>query len=222
MLTGALLGSSGLGAVELRASIILGDGSLSFEMIKSLVERLPLRPELPLLGQLCQPLAVDDLIDYLIGSLALEGTGHRIIEIGGPEQVTYGELLDLYARLSGKVRPKLRLPEVDARVLMKALDYSIPEHAQMGKKMTESLAHPTVVTDDSAAKHFPGIQPMGLEESMRRAMESSKTSYAPLWDKEFLASVLGDKVLSQSGLVSPELVRRLEQVNGLTRRLRRK
>lgn len=214
-LTGAILGSSGLGTTEFRASIIIGEGSLSFEMIKAMAERFPFRPELNILSSPCQPLALNDLLKYLEASLEDTPQGHKIIEIGGPDVTSYGELLDLYAELAGLKRVKVKIPEVDIKVLMKIMDYSIPEHAEIGKKLAVSLEHPTVVSDDSASKTFPDIDPVDLRTAMDLARSKSKTVYAPLWEKDFLKSLLSDKILTQSGLLSPDLMKNLEKVGKL-------
>jgi uncharacterized protein YbjT (DUF2867 family) len=221
-LTGAILGSSGLPMVEFRASIILGEGSLSFEIIKAMSERFPFRPEMSLLGQPCQPLALEDLLKYLEEALTLQDNGHKIFEIGGPDVVTYGQLLDLYAELAGLKRMKVKLPEVEKKVLMKALDYAIPEHAFIGRKLTESLEHPTVVTNDLAKKTFPEIEPIELRVAMDKARAESQTYYPPIWEKDFLKNLLSDKILTQSGLLSPELLRNLEKVGKLRDILSRK
>lgn len=211
-LTGAILGASGLGTIEFRASIILGEGSLSFEMIKAMAVRFPFRPELKVLNSPCQPLALGDLLKYLEASLELNPVGHEIFEIGGPDVTTYGELLDLYAELAGLKRIKIRIPEVDLKVLLKALDYSVPEHSQIGKKLAISLEHPTVVLNKRSEKVFPEIRPVKLRVAMDLARSKSKTHYAPLWEKDFLKSLLSDKILTQSGLFSPELLKNLERV----------
>ncbi len=221
-LTGSILGSSGLPLIEFRASIILGEGSLSFEMIKAMSERFPFRPEMSLLQQPCQPLALEDLLKYLEAALILPSNGHQIFEIGGPDVATYGQLLDLYSELSGLKRLKVKLPEVEKKVLMKALDYAIPEHSNIGRKLTESLEHPTVVTNDIAKKTFPEIEPVDLRVAMDKARSESQTKYPPLWEKDFLKSLLSDKILTQSGLLSPELLRNLEKVGKLRDILSRK
>jgi len=206
-LTGAILGASGLGVLEFRASIILGEGSLSFEMIKAMAHRFPIRPDFKVLNSLSQPLSLEDLLKYLKASLQYLPKGHEIIEIGGPETVTYGELLDLYAELSGLIRVKIKIPEVDPRIILKALDYTIPEHAEIGKKLTISLEHSTIVTDDSAKRIFPDIRPMSLKESMDQARQRSTSQYASLWEKDFLKDLLSDKILASSGLLTPELLK---------------
>lgn len=215
-MTGSILGSSGLPVTEFRASIIVGEGSLSFEMIKAMAERFPFRPDFSLLRQPCQPLSLEDLLKYLEAALHLpREAGHKIYEIGGPEVTSYGELLDLYSELANLKRFKLKIPEVESKVIMKALDYSIPEHAEAGKKLTESLEHATVVTNEAARKAFPDIHPVSLREAMDKARANSETNYPPLWEKDFLKNLLSDKILTQSGLLSPELLRNLEKVGKL-------
>lgn len=211
-LSGAILGASGIPTIEFRASVVLGEGSLSFEMIKALSERIPFRPQFELLEQPCQPLALKDLLKYLEASLTYKAQGHEVIEIGGPDVATYGELLDLYSELAGLKRKKIKIPEVELKVMMKVMEYTIPEHADAGKKLAESLEHPTVVTNDSAKKAFPDIVPENLRVAMDLARSQSASHYAPLWEKDFLRILLSDKLLTQSGLLSPDLLRSLEKV----------
>lgn len=214
-LTGSILGASGFNVSEFRASIVLGEGSTSFEMIKAIAERLPFRPDMSLLAQPCQPLSLEDLLKYLESALETPANGHEVYEIGGADVATYGELLDLYSELAGLKRKKIKLPEVEAKVVMKALDYSIPEHSEVGKKLAETLEFATVVTGDSATKKFPHIKPNTLRVAMDMARSNSKTHYAPLWEKDFLKGLLSDKIMTQSGLLSPELLKNLEKVGKL-------
>lgn len=211
-LTGAILGSSGMMTTEFRASVILGEGSTSFEIIKALSERLPIRPDMKLLNQGCQPLALSDLLKYMITVLDYSHEGHQVIEIGAPEQLNYGELLDLYCELSDIKRKNIKVPEVEMKVLLKVLEYAIPELSEVGKKLTESLEHPTVVTNDLAKKAFPKIKPKSIRVAMDMARANSKTHYPALWDKDFFKKLLSDKILVQSGLLSPDLLKNLEKV----------
>lgn len=210
-LTGAILGSSGLPVIEFRASIVVGEGSLSFEMIKAIVERLPVIPEMKLLTEPCQPIALPDMMNYLEASMHLSVSGHHVYEIGGPDIVTYGELLDMYAEIKGLRRLHVKVPDVETKVILKALDYSIPEYKEAGKKLAESLIYPTVVKSLAAREAFPEIEPMDVKQAMNLAVKNSKTVYAPLWEKDFLKELLSDKVLTQSGLLSPQLLKNLER-----------
>lgn len=214
-LTGAILGASGLGVTEFRASIVLGAGSLSFEMIKALSERFPFRPEMPLLSQACQPISLQDLLDYLAMALNHPHNEHRIYEIGGADVVTYGEMMDAYAEVAMLKRKKLKLPVVETKVLLKMLDYALPEYANAGKKLMQSLEYPTVVNHTEALTSFPEIKPDKIEVAMAQAEKDSTTSYTALWDKDFLKSLLSDKILTQSGLLSPDLIRNLEKMGKL-------
>lgn len=220
-LTGAILGSSGLSTVEFRASIVIGEGSLSFEMIKAISERFPIRPNFSLLNQPCQPLALKDLLAYLLAALEIDD-GHQIFEIGGPDALTYGELLDLYSDVAGLRRLKVELPEVAPKILMRALDFAVPEHSLIGKKLAESLEYPTVVTNHLSQEKFPDIHPMSSRVAMEEAYDASKTHYAPLWEKDFLKDLVSDKILAHSGLFSPELIQNLERVGKLKKILKRK
>jgi uncharacterized protein YbjT (DUF2867 family) len=214
-LTGAVFGASGIPTIEFRASIIMGEGSTSFEMLKAISERFPVRPEMKLLNKPCQPLGLEDLLSYLIVSMDLKFKGHLLFEIGGPDVVTYGELLDLYAELTKLKRKKVKVPEVDNKVILKILDYSIPEHSLVGKKLVESLEYPTVVTSTEALEKFPEIRPLKLVEAMKVAIQASKTTYPPIWEKDFLKVILSDKILTQSGLLSPEILKAMEKVTKL-------
>jgi uncharacterized protein YbjT (DUF2867 family) len=201
-LCGAILGSSGLNLIEFRASIVLGEGSLSFEMIKALSERFPVLPDIPLLTEPSQPIGLNDLMDYLNEALSVKLEGHQVVEIGGVGTKSYGELLELYASLQGLKRRKLKLPHLDPKILMKALDYSIPEHAKIGSKLTESLEHATVVQSHRAREIFPNVRPMDLEQAMKNAIEKSKTHYPPIWEKDFIKLLLNEKVIQETLLPS--------------------
>lgn len=221
-LTGAILGASGLSVIEFRASIVLGKGSLSFEMIKALAERFPIIPDMELLNHPCRPIALEDLLKYLEEGLKISDSGYQIFEIGGPDTANYGELLSLYAELAGIKRIKLKLPEVDLKVIRTILDYSLPEYSQVGKKLTDSLEFTTVMTNELAQKAFPHIHPMDLRQAMDQARLKSKTHYPPLWERDFIKLVLSDKLLSQSGLFSPEMLGRIEKIEKIKNIITRK
>lgn len=211
-LCGAILGASGMNLIEFRASVVLGEGSLSFEMIKALSERFPVIPDIPLLSQPSQPIALTDLMDYLEESLTKDLKGHTVIDIGGEGKKSYGELLELYSTIKGLKRRKIKIPQLDLRILMKALDFSIPEHALVGSKLTESLEHATVVTSDKAQKLFPNIEPMSLDKAMRVAIEKSHTNYPPIWEKDFLKLLLSEKVIQES-LLPEGIVNKLDRLS---------
>ena len=105
-----ILRASGVQVVEFRASIVIGSGSLSFEMISSLVERLPVMVTPKWVGVTAQPIAVADLLQYLCAALHLESDTHEIFEIGGPDPVSYGDLMREYGRQRRLRRLIIRVP----------------------------------------------------------------------------------------------------------------
>jgi hypothetical protein len=158
-------------------------------MIKALHQRLPVRPYAPWLETPCQPIALGDLLTYLTAALGLQVVGHHVVDIGSPQVVPYGELLDIYAKNEGQGRPKFLLPKMDQRLLLPVLDLVIPEFSDVGKKLFLSLDCPTVVADRSAEELFPDIIPMSLDEAMKIAYNDSKTDYPAVWEGDFWKDV---------------------------------
>ena len=109
--TGDVLRASGVPVIEFRASIVIGAGSLSFEMIQALVERLPVMICPRWVATLTQPIAITDVLAYLEAALDLPNNGDSpIFEIGGPEVVSYGGMMREYARLRGLRRLLVPVP----------------------------------------------------------------------------------------------------------------
>jgi uncharacterized protein YbjT (DUF2867 family) len=108
--TGEALRAGGVPVIEFRASIVIGAGSLSFEMIRALVERLPVMVCPRWVETLTQPIAIDDVVAYLASALDLPESRGRVFEIGGPEVVSYGDIMREYARLRGLRRLLLPVP----------------------------------------------------------------------------------------------------------------
>ena len=147
--------ASGVQVVEFRASIVIGSGSLSFEMIRSLVERLPVMVTPRWVNVTAQPIAIDDLLQYLSAALALKTDDHAIFEIGGPDQVSYGDLMREYARQRRLKRLMIPVPLLTPRLSSLWLGLVTPLYAQIGRKLIDSIRHPTVVRDDAARQTFP-------------------------------------------------------------------
>lgn len=207
-LVGGILGLT-QSCIEFRASIVLGAQSTSFEMLKALSHRMPVRPVASWLDNPCQPIAFDDLLSYLTGALTLEVKGHSVVEIGSPEVVAYGDLLDLVARLENLNRPRFQVPPIDQRLLLPMLDVVLPEFSEVAKKLFLSLVHPTVVTDSKAQELFPDIQPTGLEDAMRAALESSDTVYPAPWEGDFWKEV-ADLTLAQTKVSQEKVAEHLK------------
>ncbi len=175
--TGRVLRESGVEVIEFRASIILGSGSLSFELIRALVERLPVMICPKWVATPAQPIAVEDVLDYLLAGLDLSGRESRIFEIGGPEPVSYGELMQAYARRRGLRRLMIPVPVLTPRLSSLWLGLVTPVYARIGRKLIEGLRNPTVVEDASALEAFP-IRPRGLREALDRALANEDRRFA--------------------------------------------
>ena len=175
--TGEVLRDSGVQVIEFRASIIIGSGSLSFEMIRALVERLPVMICPKWVATPAQPIAVEDVLEYLLAALDLAGQESRVFEIGGPEQVSYGELMREYARRRGLRRVMIPVPVLTPRLSSLWLGLVTPMYARVGRKLVEGLRNPTVVEDASALEAFP-IRPRGLTEALERALANEDRQFA--------------------------------------------
>jgi len=173
---GRILRESGIPTIELRASIVLGSGSLSFEMIRALVERLPAMITPKWVAIEAQPIAVDDLLQYLVESLALPAES-RVYEIGGADRASYGDLMVEYARQRGLRRAMIPVPVLTPRLSSLWLGLVTPLYARVGKKLIESIEHPTVVHDNAAARDF-AVRPRGLSEAIATALQSEESEFA--------------------------------------------
>lgn len=165
---GRILRESGVPTLEFRASIVIGSGSLSFEMIRALVERLPVMVTPRWVRTPAQPIAVEDLLEYLEAALDVETESSQVLEIGGAEVVTYEGIMREYARQRGLRRIMIPVPVLSPRLSSLWLGLVTPLYARVGKKLVTSLVHPTVVTDPTAEETFR-VEPVGIAEAVRRA-----------------------------------------------------
>ena len=174
---GQILRQSGVPVLEFRASIIIGSGSLSFEMIRSLVEHLPIMITPRWVNVPAQPIAIDDVLEYLLAALTLPVSEYRVYEIGGADQVTYADLMRAYARHRGTRLRMIPVPVLTPFLSSLWLGLVTPLYARIGRKLIESIVHTTVVRDGSALTAF-AVRPMGVEEAVRRSFASEERGFA--------------------------------------------
>lgn len=155
--------------IEFRASIVIGSGSVSFEMIRALVERLPVMVTPRWVSVLAQPIAVADLLAYLVAALDLPAGAHRVYEIGGRDQLSYRDIMREYARQRGLHRLMIPVPLLTPRLSSLWLALVTPLHARVGRALVDSIRHPTLVRDDSAMRDF-SIVPRGVEAAIAEAI----------------------------------------------------
>jgi uncharacterized protein YbjT (DUF2867 family) len=174
---GAILRGSKVSVIEFRASIVIGSGSLSFEIIRALVERLPVMVCPRWVSVAAQPIGIEDLISYLMSALDVPGQGSRIIEIGGPDQVSYRDIMNEYARQRGLSRLIISMPVLTPRLSSLWLGLVTPVYARVGRKLIDSIRNKTVVNDPSALTLF-SVKPMGSGEMIHRAIQNEDSEFA--------------------------------------------
>jgi len=179
---GVALGAAGVSVVELRAAVVLGSGSISFEMLRYLTERLPFMVCPRWVRTAIQPVALCDMIGYLVASLTV---APDVYEIGGTERTTYREMIDAYADARGlRRRLIVDVPYLTPRLSSYWVDFVTPVDQRVSHALIESLVTEVVVTDpDRTAAAFT-VQPLGLEAAIRRALDDQAvTLEADLLDR---------------------------------------
>ncbi len=174
---GDVLKESGAEVIEFRASIIIGSGSLSFELIRALVQKLPVMICPRWVSTKAQPIAIEDVLSYLVSALDLDIESSQVYEIGGPDQVSYGEIMREYARQRHLKRLMLPVPFLSPRLSSLWLGLVTPVYAQIGRKLIDSLRNPTLVTNNSTHVDFD-LVPMGLSDAIRRALAKEDQQFA--------------------------------------------
>jgi uncharacterized protein YbjT (DUF2867 family) len=175
---GAILRRGPVETIEFRASVIIGSGSLSFEMVRALVDRLPVMITPRWVRTAAQPIAIDDVLDYLTAALDLPAAGSRVYEIGGADVVTYGDLMHEYAAQRGLRRRMISVPVLTPRLSGLWLSLVTPLYARVGRKLVDGVQNETIVRDDAALNDFP-IRPRGVRDAVARAIACEDRTFAP-------------------------------------------
>lgn len=175
--TGDVLRAHHAQVIEFRASIVIGSGSLSFEMIRALVERLPIMICPRWVQVKAQPIAVEDLLAYLIAALDIPASASQVYEIGGPDQVSYGQIMQEYARQRGLTRWMIPVPLLTPYLSSLWLGLVTPLYARVGRKLVESLRNPTLVSSNLASTIF-SIRPRSVREAIARALVNEDREFA--------------------------------------------
>jgi len=191
---GLVLVTHGQLATEFRAGIIVGSGSISFEMIRYLTERLPVIPACRCLSTCAQPLAVRDALSYLINCLEKPETAGRIIEIGGCGCYRYRDLLQIYADIRGLKRRFITLPDLDMRFCSMLVGLLTPVPRIFALPLLESLNCEGTCDPSGASGLFPEIKPLDYATAVKYALirlsgnevETSWTAaYTPSYAKPY-------------------------------------
>ena len=174
---GRLLRDRGVPTVELRASIVIGSGSASFETVRALVEHLPVIVAPRWVETLAQPIAIEDVVDYLLAAIEFERPVDAIYEIGGADQVTYADVMREYARQRGLRRRVVRMPLITPRASRVLLGLLTPVYGRIAGAMVESLRNETIVTRPTAHTPFTARR-RGLSAAIERALVNEDQEFA--------------------------------------------
>ncbi len=192
---GKILSSGSIPVTELRASIVIGAEGGSYAMLRYLVERLRLMVCPSWVKSLAQPIAVDDVIDYLIGCLEKQETTGKIYEIGGPEKITYEALMRIYAAYLNKNLFVIQIPFLTTRLSSYWVDLITPVKASLARPLIDSLVHDTIVTDDSITKIIPLKLKSVLESIDIATKEIQKNPPIEKQKEERTSFVVNQKIL---------------------------
>ena len=193
--TGAELAAHGVPVTEFRAAVIIGSGSASFEILRHLTERLPIMITPRWVGTRCQPIGIRDVLDYLAGALDHPDlTG--IVEIGGPDVLSYGDMMRAYARLRGLRRLMIPVPVLTPRLSSYWVNLISPVPAAIARPLIEGLRNEVVVRHPRPATAF-GLEPLPYAEALQWAIDrSDRHDVETTWfdalaapDRETLSSV---------------------------------
>jgi uncharacterized protein YbjT (DUF2867 family) len=173
---GEILRKSGIETIEFRAAIIIGAGSVSFEMLRYLTERLPVMIAPRWVLSKCQPIAVADVLKYLLLALNLPNGDSRIYEIGGADVLTYRDMMLGYARLRDLRRTIIIVPFFSPRLSSYWVHLVTPISARLAQPLILGLHNEVVVRDDSAKRDFAQVRPVGFERAVMDALDRYRTS----------------------------------------------
>jgi uncharacterized protein YbjT (DUF2867 family) len=173
---GEVLGSTGLDVVELRAAVVIGAGSISFEMLRYLTERLPAMVCPTWVATLVQPIGVDDLLGYLVEAMGVEP---GIYEIGSPDVTSYREMMDAYARVRRlKKRLIVRVPVLSPSLSARWVDLVTPVDRTVSHSLIESLGNEVTVRDRDRTDAAFTIRPLASEEAVKAALDQQADEVA--------------------------------------------
>lgn len=170
---GEQLRSNGPAVTEFRAALIIGSGSASFEMIRYLTERLPLMIAPKWVATRCQPIAIADVLAYLIQALERPHTASQVYDIGGADIFAYRDLMLRYATLRGLRRSIIVVPFFTPQLSSYWIHLVTPIPSSIARPLIEGLRSEVVVRDHAAAQAFD-VRPMGFDAAMLHAFDRSQ------------------------------------------------
>lgn len=176
---GNVLAEGDVPVTELRAAVIIGSGSLSFEMVRYLTEVLPAMVTPRWVDTRCQPIAVRDVLSYLVGVLLRPDAYGRVFEVGGADVLSYGEMMQVYAQEAGLHRRLiLPVPLLSLGLSARWVGLVTPLSTDVARHLVESLQNEVVVHDPAIDGIVP-LDPIGYSEAIRLALDSTRRLSVP-------------------------------------------
>jgi uncharacterized protein YbjT (DUF2867 family) len=185
---GQILRNSGIVTIEFQASIIIGSGSLSFELIRNLVERLPVMLTPRWVQISAQPIFIDDVLSYLVQAIHIPAYSSRIYEIGGADITSYRGIMQEYARQRKLKRLMIPLPFLTPTLSSLWLNIITPVYARIGRKLIGSIKHPTVIRNNDALKDFD-VHPIAITEAITKTLQGEERQWNQTCWSDSLSSV---------------------------------
>jgi uncharacterized protein YbjT (DUF2867 family) len=173
--TGEVLRESGVPVTEFRAAIIVGSGSASFEMIRYLTERIPIMITPRWVSTKVQPIGIRNVLDYLVRTLEVPESEGKIVEIGGDDVLTYGDMMLEYAKVRGLKRYLIPVPVLTPRLSSYWVHWVTPLHANIAKPLIDGLRNEVIVRDNLAKSLFPDINIIDFHSAVERALAKLNT-----------------------------------------------
>jgi uncharacterized protein YbjT (DUF2867 family) len=203
--TGEALREAGVPVTEFRAAIIVGSGSVSFEMIRYLTERIPVMICPRWVYTQVQPISIRNVLEYLVTALETPDSRDEIIEIGGSQVLTYGDMMLGYAEVRGLQRVLLPVPVLTPRLSSHWVHWMTPIPADIARPLIQGLRNEVIVRDDKARRLFPDIQSMDYQTSVRLALADLEARLVETAWSDALATSQGDAspvvLTTQEGMI---------------------
>lgn len=186
---GVALGAAGVPVVELRAGMIIGSGSASFEMLRYLVEVLPVMVTPAWIATRTQPVAISDVVRILVHTVVDPALAPGVYEVGGPDVVTYAGLMEMYREVAGLSRRYvLRIPLLTPGLSAHWVGLVTPVPASLARELVESLVNEVVVSDRGATSPLPPAG-VGVREAISRSLAATRRGEVPT---SFVDAALGE------------------------------
>ena len=194
--TGFVLGEAGVPVTEFRAAIIVGSGSISFEMVRNLTERLPVMICPRWVFTRVQPIGIEDVLAYLATALEVTESMGKVIEIGGSDVLTYGDMMTTYAEIRGLKRILIPVPVLSPSLSSHWVHWMTPVPASITRPLVEGLRNEVIVRDHLAKEIFPDIQAADYRFAVKKALQVLEAGHVDTRWTDSLVSSQGQNLIT--------------------------